>query len=181
MSLRNLAAAELRQLEVTENVAGMRGGAFRFADEAVATISGSEFRLNRAGDAGGALVVDCGAVTVSSCLFEALSAPACEAIELVCGSIAIGGNIFCEQSDGICGAVEDLGGNEYSSPCGGVCEGDLNLDGTVDGGDLGFLFAAWGACPPTSYCRPDFDRDGLVGGADLGVLLSLLGDPSGCD
>ena len=181
MALRNLAAADLRQLEVTENVAGVRGGAILFSDDAVAAVNGSEFRLNLAGDAAGGLAVDCGAVVVKSSLFESLSAPACEAIELVCGSVEIGGNIFCEQSDGICGAIEDLGGNEYSSPCGGVCEGDLNLDGVVDGGDLGFLFAAWGACPPASYCRSDFDRDGLVGGADLGVLLSLLGDPSGCD
>ena len=29
----------------------------------------------------------------------------------------------------------------------GICAGDLNLDGVVDGADLGLLFTGWGRCP----------------------------------
>ena len=60
------------------------------------------------------------------------------------------------------------------------CEGDLNFDGDVDGGDLGLLFAAWGDCPPASFCRADLDRNGRVDGTDLGLMLSLLGGGGDC-
>lgn len=45
---------------------------------------------------------------------------------------------------------------------------DLNLDGLVDGADLGLLLAAWG---PGSG-PADLDGSGTVDGADLGLLLS---------
>ncbi len=46
---------------------------------------------------------------------------------------------------------------------------DLNGDGLVNGGDLGLLLSAWGAC---SGCAADLDGDGAVGGGDLGLLLA---------
>ncbi|MEE2972874.1 MAG: hypothetical protein VX672_07100 [Planctomycetota bacterium] len=52
-----------------------------------------------------------------------------------------------------------------------VLPGDLNGDCVVDGGDLGFLIAAWGGSDPVA----DLDGDGTVGGGDLGVLLVNFG------
>jgi hypothetical protein len=46
---------------------------------------------------------------------------------------------------------------------------DLDNDGDVDGGDLGMLLTAWGAC---ASCAADLTGDGSVDGADLGALLS---------
>jgi len=44
---------------------------------------------------------------------------------------------------------------------------DLNLDGVVDGADLGELLGAWGQ----PCAAPDLNNDGVVDGADLGLLL----------
>ena len=51
---------------------------------------------------------------------------------------------------------------------GTVNRSDINVDGRVDGGDLGLLLAAWG----TANASADIDQSGTVDGADLGVLLS---------
>jgi hypothetical protein len=51
---------------------------------------------------------------------------------------------------------------------------DLNLNGIVEGGDLGVLLAFWGPVSP-AFPRADIDRDGLVNGADLGILLAFWG------
>jgi hypothetical protein len=53
---------------------------------------------------------------------------------------------------------------------------DLNLDGTVNGADLGILLGEWGPCTGPGWgCRGDLNRDGAVTGADLGVLLGQWG------
>lgn len=49
--------------------------------------------------------------------------------------------------------------------------GDLDIDGTVDGVDLGIMLAAWGS--PSS--EADLDGDGVVSAADLGLLLANWG------
>jgi hypothetical protein len=54
------------------------------------------------------------------------------------------------------------------------CAADLNLDGVVDGGDLGALLGSWGAA--TGATAADLNGDGLVDGADLGILLGAWGD-----
>ena len=51
------------------------------------------------------------------------------------------------------------------------CDGDLNLDGTVDGADLGLLLGDWGAGGGAA----DLNGDGVVDGADLGLLLGAWG------
>jgi hypothetical protein len=53
-------------------------------------------------------------------------------------------------------------------------DSDLNLNGIVDGGDLGVLLAFWGTASP-AFPRADINRDGVVNGADLGLLLSFWG------
>ena len=56
------------------------------------------------------------------------------------------------------------------------CPGDVNLDGVVDGADLGLLIAEWGPCPPRpDPCPADFNGDGQVNGGDLGFLLACWG------
>ena len=48
--------------------------------------------------------------------------------------------------------------------------GDFNGDGSINGGDLGFLLAAWGG--PGA----DLNGDGTTNGGDLGLLRSSWGD-----
>ena len=52
---------------------------------------------------------------------------------------------------------------------GGFVPGDLDGDGVVNGGDLGALLSAWGAC---AGCAADLNGDGIVDGADLGLMLT---------
>lgn len=51
--------------------------------------------------------------------------------------------------------------------------GDLNLDGIVDGADLGLMLGEWGAC---GGCAADLDASGAVDGGDLGSLLGNWGE-----
>ena len=55
----------------------------------------------------------------------------------------------------------DEGGNANAA--------DLDGDGTVDGGDLGLLLAAWGGS------GADINGDGTTDGADMGLLLAAWG------
>jgi hypothetical protein len=50
---------------------------------------------------------------------------------------------------------------------------DLDGNGVVNGADLGFMLAAWGACP--APCPADLDGNGQVDGADLSALLAAWG------
>lgn len=51
------------------------------------------------------------------------------------------------------------------------CPADLNIDGVVDGADMGLLLGAWG--PGNGIA--DINRDGVVDGADMGLLLGAWG------
>ncbi|MBC03911.1 MAG: hypothetical protein CMJ34_11515 [Phycisphaerae bacterium] len=51
------------------------------------------------------------------------------------------------------------------------CTGDLNGDGSVNGGDLGVFLGSWGESP----CDLDLNGDGVCNGGDLGVLLGAWG------
>ena len=55
--------------------------------------------------------------------------------------------------------------------CVAPCNGDLDGDSTVNGGDLGILLANWGATGGSS----DLDGNGTVDGGDLGFLLANWG------
>jgi hypothetical protein len=55
-----------------------------------------------------------------------------------------------------------------------ACPADLNLDGVVNGADLGLMLGAWGPCPSTP-CAADLNLDGVVNGADLGLMLGAWG------
>ena len=62
----------------------------------------------------------------------------------------------------------DLGGNTICD-----CVGDLNVDGVVNGADLGLMLSSWGPCG--ANCPYDLNADGQVNGADLGLVLSAWG------
>jgi len=68
----------------------------------------------------------------------------------------------------ITGRWTDLGGNTICD-----CAGDLNVDGVVNGADLGLMLSSWGLCG--SNCSADLNGDAVVNGADLGLLLSAWG------
>jgi hypothetical protein len=68
----------------------------------------------------------------------------------------------------VAGRFNDLGGNVICD-----CTGDLNLDGVVNGADLGLMLSSWGPCG--SSCPYDLNVDGVVNGADLGLMLSAWG------
>jgi hypothetical protein len=59
----------------------------------------------------------------------------------------------------------DCAANCSSAPC----PADLNLDGVVNGADLGGLLGAWGG--PDG----DLNGDGVTNGADLGSMLGAWG------
>ena len=72
-------------------------------------------------------------------------------------------------------AIDDLAivGLDCGEPA--ACLGDINLDGVVNGADLGQLLIDWGQAEP----RSDLDQNGMVNGADLGLLLNAWGTCSG--
>ncbi|MCH2161691.1 MAG: hypothetical protein MK085_07425 [Phycisphaerales bacterium] len=92
--------------------------------------------------------------------------------------------IFCATVAGHLNPVSSWSGNGvqgfYSIRCEGVvgvstcttlCPADLNIDGVVDGDDLGALIAIWG----TATCT-DLAGGPIIDSADLGILLSSWGD-----
>ena len=68
---------------------------------------------------------------------------------------------------------KDVDSNGVPDEC--ECTGhDLNLDGSVDGADLGVMLFHWGPAT-TSFPRADINSDGSVDGADLGLILANWG------
>lgn len=167
--------------EFEENGAIANGGGIFAAGGGMLHIGLSRFAVHQADGVGGTIRLDCHDASISATEFEAGSASACGAIDIACGELAVSGCSFCLDAGDLCGNVVDLGGNEYDVACAGICVGDLDLDGRIDGADLGLLFAAWGVCPAGSYCRADLNRDGLVSGLDLGLMLAVLGSGGICD
>ena len=68
----------------------------------------------------------------------------------------------------VAGRWIDLGGNTVCD-----CVGDLNVDGVVNGADLGLMLSSWGPCG--ANCPYDLNADGQINGADLGLVLSAWG------
>ena len=51
------------------------------------------------------------------------------------------------------------------------CDGDLNDDDIVDGGDISLVLGYWGSANPTY----DINEDGIIDGADLAIVLGEWG------
>ena len=65
-------------------------------------------------------------------------------------------NILDSCDAGIDGDKADINDNGLPDSC-ELAQGDLNLDGCIDGAGLGLLFGNWGVCPwpiQTRPCRP---------------------------
>ena len=80
------------------------------------------------------------------------------------------GNQVPDSCD-IAAGADDRNGNGIPDGC-EFARGDFNLDGCVDGEDLGRFFAAWG--DPDSPVG-DLDGNGRIDGVDLGLLLTHWG------
>jgi hypothetical protein len=52
-------------------------------------------------------------------------------------------------------------------------QGDLNLDGLIDGADLAQVLVLWGNPQPP---LPDISGDGVFGGDDLAIVLANWGE-----
>lgn len=82
---------------------------------------------------------------------------------------------------GSCALIEPSGGNwvvtYQAEPA--ACRYDLNLDFTIDVGDLSDLLFGFGACQgdPRYSPGPDFDISGCIDIADLAELLARFGAP----
>ena len=84
--------------------------------------------------------------------------------------ISMSGTTICDNlpRPNMFGPYENLGGNTVCD-----CVGDLNVDGVINGADLGLMLSSWGPCG--SNCTSDLNSDNVVNGADLGLLLSAWG------
>ena len=85
-------------------------------------------------------------------------------------AISLHGTNVCGNAPrpNVSGPWTNLGGNTICD-----CVSDLNLDGVVNGADMGLMLSSWGPCG--TNCPYDLNADGQVNGADLGVLLSAWG------
>ena len=82
---------------------------------------------------------------------------------------AIVGSAF-DPASGSLVAVRYGGNPVRITPPTPPCPADLDGDGTVGGGDIGQILAAWGTSGPA-----DLDGDGTVGGGDIGQILAAWG------
>jgi hypothetical protein len=85
-------------------------------------------------------------------------------------SASLQGSTVCNNTPrpNVAGRWTDLGGNTICD-----CVGDLNVDGVVNGADLGLMLSSWGPCGTS--CPYDLNADGQINGADLGLVLSAWG------
>ena len=105
------------------------------------------------------LAEDCdGDFVIDSCAVSAGLVPDCN------------GNLVPDSCD-IANGSEDTNANGIPDSC-ELARGDFNLDGCIDGADLGIFFGLWGDTNPP---YGDFNSDGVINGADLGRLLIAFG------
>ncbi len=188
------ASPVFRNCLVTANRANWNGGAM-FVNDSSPTMIDCELANNLASNSqfpgngtGGAVFVGSGTLTL---IDSAISANE---------SALWGGGIFLSsagilnlQSSRVCGntatmspqigmnpgaVINDLGGGCVMADCEDCptappCPADLNMDGVVNGADLGIQLGWWGACK--GGCAADLNLDGMVNGADLAMLLSDWG------
>jgi hypothetical protein len=70
-------------------------------------------------------------------------------------------------------SITEAGLDDFSitaTVCTPPCIGDMDLNGVVNGADMGIMLAGWGGTG-----NADLDGNGVVNGADLGTLLSSWG------
>jgi len=105
--------------------------------------------------------------TIRDNLGEAVRGAGGNLVDVV-DSLICGNNLGGPQFTGANVQVDDL--STISVDCPTDPPGDLDGDGSVNGVDLGLVFAGWGACGPDA-CPADLNGDGVVDGTDLGLLF----------
>src|SRR4029077_4289048 len=95
-----------------------------------------------------------------------------ESLATVVAQLAAG-SIFTSSAGGVLGYA-DLGGGlvavRFTLP------GDVNLDGSVDVGDLGIFASSYGLTSGAHWFDGDFTNDGAVDVGDLGILATNYGN-----
>jgi len=105
--------------------------------------------------------------TIRDNLGEAVRGAGGNLVDVV-DSLICGNNLGGPQFTGANVQVDDF--STISVDCPTDPPGDLDGDGSVNGVDLGLVFAGWGACGPDA-CPADLNGDGVVDGTDLGLLF----------
>ncbi|MBL9148031.1 MAG: hypothetical protein JNM94_04990 [Phycisphaerae bacterium] len=85
---------------------------------------------------------------------------------LTAGTYKISFLLFASVSEGQTNATNTL---DWTLQVSTSPLADFNIDGKVDGADLGTLLAGWGTA------AADLDGDGTTSGSDLGILLAAWG------
>lgn len=93
------------------------------------------------------------------------------------GGRSQGGTFSLEGTIGQTAAERMSGGtflirSGFIPMCPSDCDlGDLDCDGSINGGDLGVVLLLFGPCPDPFSCAGDLDNSGEVDAGDIGVLL----------
>ncbi len=162
-------AATFSNCSIHDNHANTTGGGFYNTSRLSISLCAVEY--NSAGTAGGGLWSSSGAMSSVGFSRFCINSP-----DNTFGPISDqGGNAFGADcnGNGICDADEIASGAEDKNQNGQLdsCElarGDLNLDGHVDGADLGILLNFWGAVGAPAG---DLNGDGVISAPDLALLL----------
>lgn len=182
-------ACTFENCRIIGNHADIQGGGVFLNGGADVTFVGCEFSGNTAAHptfgslgSGGAAWIAGGVVTLVDSEISGNSAQIAgggvgmsSLGEVVLDGSRICGNASGQNSGQLVGAgtvTIVTGCIEESCDCLPTSPADLNQNGIVNGADLGFMLAEWGAC---DGCIADLNQDGLVNGADLGLLLAAWG------
>ena len=165
-------------------------------DNSAASFANCDISSNHASTTGGGFY-NTGRLSVSLCVVEHNSAGTAGGglWSATTGFSAVGYSRFCINTpENIYGQFNDQSGNVFGDDCNGngICDideiaagtpdenhngqldscelarGDLNLDGHVDGADLGILLNFWGAVGAPAG---DLNGDGVISAPDLALLL----------
>ena len=186
----NGAAPEVFNCTFRDNVANNAAAVYCRGSGSSPVFQGCFFLDNTATGRGGAVYIrQNNSPSFNFCVFSGNTAGnQGDAIaNLGSGSPSISLSVFCANGpEAIRGEWIDDGNNCFSEFCADPdgdgrpnscadgpadCQGDLDGDGQVGGGDLGLMLVAWGTDDPNA----DLDGDGLVSGGDLGLLLVAWG------
>jgi hypothetical protein len=172
------ASPTIRDCAFVSNSADAGGGLAAINSDSV--IDGCTFSSNTAGTGGG-LWIDGGRPTVSGCVITSNTAFGhggglySTPMRGQLPNVVLLGNTLCSNISADAGrenlwALFDDGGNAICD-----CFSDIDGDGSVDTGDLGFALLFVGEPTDPDFIQPDQDMNGLVDTGDLALLLLNFG------
>lgn len=176
----NVGSVRLIDVTVQDNVCNSRGGGLHLVQGRPellrVTVTGNRSDNNMGGISYFAQGSPTSELRMSSCVVTSNTALVSQGgigvteSPAVVPPLTLDDTIVCNNlpRPNIAGRWNDGGGNDVCD-----CKPDLNLDGIVNGADLGLMLSNWGPC--TGSCSYDQNADGIVNGADLGLLLASWG------